>query len=128
MRPSANNQLELQVFGLNRHTWDVPFSEFVPLRKVIDSVYYSFTSTLTKQNQFATEILYLYAAGLIKISILLFFLRFTITSATRKYKIMAWGLIAFVVVYILVYTVVLFVSCTPLSAIWNQVDIVSCLR
>ena len=65
------------------------------------------------QIQFASEILYLWSSSLIKISILLFFLRFAVTPNTKTFKYIILFSMAFVSAYAVTFTIVMLNTCTP---------------
>ena len=67
------------------------------------------------------ETLYVITTGLTKISILLFYKRVTSTASL----IYVWAIrmsIIFVTAYAIAFIFVIFLSCEPISAFWNQMD------
>jgi hypothetical protein len=94
--------------GFDRHIWDVRPDLFVPERKVT----------------FASYLLWIAAGGLIKVSILLFYRRMNSRVVTRAFRIATWLNIILIAMYVVGFTLVLFLSCRPFTAFWDQFDLV----
>ena len=65
---------------------------------------------------------YVYAASLIKCSILLFYRRMGIRSLSRTFVLATKLCLATVILACIAYTLVIVLSCIPLSGFWNRVD------
>ncbi|KAF2439559.1 hypothetical protein P171DRAFT_325707, partial [Karstenula rhodostoma CBS 690.94] len=96
------------VYGFNKHVWDVEPHIFVIERKYV----------------LAIETTFCVASGLIKVSILLFYKRLGSRAVSKTYR---WSIkltIAFIVAYSVAFTLVPIFGCKPISAFWDQADIV----
>jgi hypothetical protein len=93
--------------GFDRHIWDVRPDLFVPERKA------TFTSYL----------LYIVAGGLVKVSILLFYRRMNSRVVTRTFRIATWINIILIAMYVVSFILVLFLTCEPFTAFWDQFDL-----
>ncbi|KAI9726795.1 MAG: hypothetical protein M1828_000651 [Chrysothrix sp. TS-e1954] len=98
--------LAQQLCGFNRHVWDIPVPQLPLSRKIV----------------FAIELQYVWATGLIKISILLFYNRLAAGILGQKFIWFVRILIAFVTGYIITFTFTLFFTTRPFNAFWNQVN------
>ncbi|XP_014551867.1 hypothetical protein COCVIDRAFT_30669 [Bipolaris victoriae FI3] len=99
--------LATEVYGFDRHMWDVKPNLYVPERKIVFAVY----------------LLYIIASGLIKISILLFYRRLDARCIPSSFRIATWISIVIIAVFITAFTIILFTACNPLAAFWYQFDI-----
>ncbi|EMD63770.1 hypothetical protein COCSADRAFT_144159 [Bipolaris sorokiniana ND90Pr] len=97
-----------EVYGFDRHMWDVTPNLYVPERKIVFAVY----------------LLYILAGGLIKISILLFYRRLDARCIPSTFRIATWLSIAIITIFITAFTIILFTACNPLAAFWYQFDAV----
>ncbi|CAI6342485.1 unnamed protein product [Periconia digitata] len=95
-------------YGFNRHIWDTRPHYFVIQRKLI----------------LAIETTFCIGAGLIKISILLFYRRLSSRAVSTPFKWTTWISIVFIAAYSLAFSLVPIFGCNPISAFWNQVNIV----
>ncbi|KAF2020201.1 hypothetical protein BU24DRAFT_477348 [Aaosphaeria arxii CBS 175.79] len=98
--------LVTEVYGFNKHVWDVDPRVFPTQRKYV----------------LVIEVVFCVASGLIKISILLFYRRLS-TNAVSKTLI--WSLrisIGFIASYSVAFTIVPIFICNPVSAFWDQVN------
>jgi hypothetical protein len=105
--PNLTNISATEHYNFNRHIWDVLPSLYVPERKVTFSLY----------------ILYIISGGMIKISILLFYRRLDSRNITRTFRIATWINVIGIAGFVVAFTLVLFFSCNPSSAFWDQFDI-----
>lgn len=94
--------------GFDRHIWDVEIDMYVPERKAALALY----------------LLWMAAGGLVKISILLFYRRMNARVVTQKFRIATWINIILIGLYVVSFTLVLFLACKPFSAFWDQFDFV----
>ncbi|EUC48156.1 hypothetical protein COCMIDRAFT_88217 [Bipolaris oryzae ATCC 44560] len=99
--------LATEVYGFDRHMWDVTPNLYIPERKIVFAVY----------------LLYIIASGLIKISILLFYRRLDARCIPSTFRIVTWISITIIAVFITAFTVILFTACNPLASFWYQFDI-----
>ncbi|KAK8849152.1 CFEM domain protein [Apiospora arundinis] len=68
-----------------------------------------------------SEPIYLFSLGIVKVAILLFYLRiFPSKSGHRRFRIFCWVLIAAISVYTVVHMLILIFQCWPVSHAWNQ--------
>lgn len=113
-----------QLYDFNRHTWDVPLPMFISQAKVRNNIAVVHGNILTKLRQvvFATEILYIVATGLIKLSILCFYRRLAANSITKTFVYLVWASMAFVIAYMVTFIFVIVFTCDPISAYWNQLN------
>ncbi|KAJ5025968.1 hypothetical protein J3E73DRAFT_412380 [Bipolaris maydis] len=96
-----------EVYGFDRHIWDVTPNLYVPERKIVFAVY----------------LLYVLAGGFIKISILLFYRRLDARCIPSTFRIATWINIAIIGIFITTFTIILFTACNPLAAFWYQFDV-----
>lgn len=90
-------------YGSGTHTWDVPFSDFVPL---------AFLAWLA-------EVLYLFSTGCTKCSVLFFYRRLTKGSYNKRWKYAIIMAIAITAAYSIGFIIVLITACSPTSAYWR---------
>ncbi|KAE8356196.1 hypothetical protein BDV28DRAFT_165378 [Aspergillus coremiiformis] len=98
--------LSSEVYGTSMHTWDNTLPNLLAQRQVA----------------LIMEILYVVGSGLVRISVLLFYRRIGSRSISRGFMIATWVSIGSLVGYILAFVGVLFASCQPLHAFWDQID------
>ncbi|KAK5130762.1 hypothetical protein LTR08_001707 [Meristemomyces frigidus] len=89
--------------GLGKDIWMVPF----------DSI------TFVLQTWYYDEIMYLIALALIKISLIMTYLRI---FPNKQFRTLAYVLIAAFTAYMIAYVVVTIVQCTPIPYAWTQWD------
>ncbi|PVI02442.1 hypothetical protein DM02DRAFT_492362, partial [Periconia macrospinosa] len=94
-------------FRFNRHVWDVEPHYYVKQRKLI----------------LAIETLFCIGAGLIKISILLFYRRLSSRAISNKFKWTTWFTIGFIAAYSIAFSLVPIFGCQPISAFWDQINV-----
>jgi hypothetical protein len=75
-----------------------------------------------RKAMFVMEIVYLWATGLTRVSILLFYRRLG-GSVSRAFKYTVYAAIASVVLYTIGFNIFAFTQCTPLHAYWNMGDV-----
>ncbi|KAF2737387.1 hypothetical protein EJ04DRAFT_561554 [Polyplosphaeria fusca] len=97
-----------EVYGFNKHVWDVDPKWFIPQRKAV----------------MAIECVFCIASGLIKISILLFYRRLSSRSISSGFRWATWITIGFIAAYSIAFTLVPLFACQPMSAFWDQLNIV----
>ncbi|KAF7593768.1 hypothetical protein BBP40_010944 [Aspergillus hancockii] len=93
-------------YGANLHTWDNTLPNLIAQRKVA----------------LAMEMLYVVGAGLVRISVLLFYRRMGFRSISRGFMATIWISVYSVVAYSVAFVAVIYVSCQPLNAFWNQIN------
>jgi rhodopsin domain-containing protein len=96
----------MRIWGYDRHIWDMTPALAVTSRKVA----------------IAIEVLYTVTAGLIKISILLFYRRLAEGSISKTFQ---WTIKACILFVTLATIIIAFCSifvCRPVSAYWNMMD------
>lgn len=94
-------------YGFNRHVWDNPPRNYIPQRKLV----------------MAIELLFVTSTGLIKLSVLLFYRRIVDRSISKRFIVINWISIGFVVAYIIAYVGLVFAACRPFSAFWDQLNL-----
>jgi hypothetical protein len=94
------------------HIWDVDLTLFTIQRKLILTI----------------EILFVLATGLIKISILLFFRRLGSRGVSKAFRVTTWIAIGFTVASTITFFISPLVGCRPLSAYWEQSDVVEIVK
>lgn len=97
--------IEVKDYKIDRHIWDIPLS----------------LATGNRLFVWCGEICYVAATGCVKISILLFYRRLSI-SFSRAFKIATWIGIGYNVLYMLVFFLNLLLQCHPLQSYWLQFD------
>lgn len=117
--------LAFRRYGFDRHVWDSSIPTLVQGRKVIwPSCVYIYVQLLTVvQITMALEALYMISTSTTKISILLFYRRLTDGTISRGFMIIVYAAITFVALYFVIFFIILFLSCRPIYAFWQQVDI-----
>ncbi|KAF2475582.1 uncharacterized protein BDR25DRAFT_279724, partial [Lindgomyces ingoldianus] len=100
--------LATEVYGFNKHVWDVNPALFVPQRKLI----------------MAIEVIFCVAVGLIKVSILLFYRRISSRAVSYCFRWATRITITFIVTYSIAFTLVPIFGCHPISAFWDQLNFV----
>lgn len=68
------------------------------------------------------------ASGLIKISILLFYRRLSSRVVSKPFRWVTWITIGFITGYTIALTIAPIVGCKPISAFWDQVDMIKKLQ
>jgi hypothetical protein len=96
--------LSTERYGSGTHTWDVPFSDFVPLAFM----------------GWCAEVTYLASTCFTKCSILLFYRRLTKGTYNMRWKYAIWIAITVTVVYSLAFIFLLIFSCSPTAAYWKS--------
>jgi hypothetical protein len=76
----------------------------------------------------AIECIFCVAAGLIKISILLFYRRLSSRVVSKAFRWTTWITIGFIIAYTIALTLAPILGCQPISAFWDQVDITKRLK
>jgi hypothetical protein len=102
--------------GFNRHLWD--FDAIKDNKKLVTARKYIL----------AVECIFCVAAGLIKISILLFYRRLSSRVVSKAFRCTTWITIGFIVAYTIALTLAPILGCQPVSAFWDQVDIIKRLK
>ncbi|KAF7627652.1 hypothetical protein AFLA_003029 [Aspergillus flavus NRRL3357] len=98
--------LSSEVYGANLHTWDNTLPKLIAQRQVA----------------LAMEMLYVLGSGLVRISVLLFYRRMGFRSISRGFMLTTWISIFSVVGYSVAFLAVIFGSCRPLHAYWDQIN------
>jgi hypothetical protein len=94
------------------HIWDVDLTLFTIQRKLILTI----------------EILFVLATGLVKVSILLFFRRLGSRGVSKTFRVITWVAIGFTVASTITFFISPLVGCRPLSAYWEQSDVVKIIQ
>ena len=97
--------VEVHEYKIDRHIWDIPPSLYSGNRLLV----------------WCGQICYVASAGLVKVSVLLFYRRLS-TSFSRGFKIATWIGIAYNVLYVLAFLIALLVECRPLNSYWLAFD------
>ncbi|KAF1816740.1 hypothetical protein P152DRAFT_135994 [Eremomyces bilateralis CBS 781.70] len=95
-----------RLYGFDRHVWDLKPGQGMQSRKMV----------------MALEVLYTPGTAIIKISILFFYRRMSAGSISKPFYYAVWASIIFVVLYMIVFTINIFVTCIPIHAFWHSVD------
>jgi hypothetical protein len=96
--------LSTERYGSGTHTWDVPFSQFVPLAFL----------------GWCAEVTYLASTCFTKCSILLFYRRLTKGTYNMRWKYAIWTAITITALYSLAFIFLLIFSCSPTAAYWKS--------
>lgn len=64
---------------------------------------------------FANEFLYIVAAGMVKLAILTFYQRFTLTGTSRLFRYVVWFSIGFITLHTIAFSVESFANCRPFN-------------
>jgi hypothetical protein len=83
---------------------------------------------MSRKYLLAIECIFCVAAGLLKVSILLFYRRLSSRAVSTAFRWTTWITIGFIVAYTIVLTVVPIFGCQPISAFWDQVDVLKRLQ
>jgi hypothetical protein len=102
--------------GFNRHVWD--FDAIKDNKKLVTA----------RKYVLAVECIFCVTAGLIKISILLFYRRLSSRAVSKTFRWTTWITIGFIVAYTIALTLAPILGCQPISAFWDQVDILKRLK
>ena len=97
-----------ELYGFNRHVWDIDPAYFTIQRKYI----------------LVIETTFCFASGLIKISILLFYRRLSSRAVSSTFRWATWITIGFIVAYSVAFILVPIFGCNPISAFWDQINVV----
>jgi hypothetical protein len=76
----------------------------------------------------AIECIFCVASGLMKVSILLFYRRLSARAVSNAFRWITWVTIGYIVAYTVVLTLVPIFGCRPVSAFWDQVDVLKRLQ
>jgi hypothetical protein len=76
-----------------------------------------------EQYAFIIEQLFLVSTTCTKLSVLLFYRRLVKGTYSHRFKVAVWIAIAFVIISWIVFTVLVIVTCTPMSGYWMQYDL-----
>ncbi|OGM50659.1 integral membrane protein [Aspergillus bombycis] len=98
--------LSSEVYGANLHTWDNTLPKLIAQRQVA----------------LAMETLYVVGSGLLRISVLLFYRRMGFRSVSQGFMLTTWVSIFSIIGYSIAFLAVIFGSCQPLHAFWDQID------
>ncbi|OJD31431.1 uncharacterized protein BKCO1_4800058 [Diplodia corticola] len=93
-------------YGVDRHAWEVTITQAVGIRIIT----------------WCIAVGYMLITSMVKISILMFYRRLSEGSVTKSWIWTVRAFIAFVILYAVVFTLMLFVDCRPLHAFWNKMD------
>jgi hypothetical protein len=96
------------VYSFNRHVWDVDPGYYVTQRKLV----------------LVIETVFCLSAGLVKISILLFYRRLSSRAISTTFRWITWITIGFITTYSVAFILVPIFGCNPISAFWDQVDVI----
>ncbi|TID18911.1 hypothetical protein E2P81_ATG05887 [Venturia nashicola] len=96
--------LSVYRYGFNKHIWDVPIEDWWKGGLVA----------------FIIESLFLWSTCLTKVSVLMFYRRLVQGTYSRKFKLALWAAIAFVIAYTVAFFVLIFTTCRPFVALWQQ--------
>ncbi|RII11554.1 hypothetical protein CUC08_Gglean005552 [Alternaria sp. MG1] len=102
--------------AFDRHIWDLDYL-FDP--EVI---------VIARKYVLATECIFCVATGLIKVSILLFYRRLSSRAVSKKFVWVTWASIIFIIAYSIALTLAPIFGCQPISAFWDQVNIIKVLQ
>lgn len=102
----------LDVYHFNKHVWDVQPPFYVIQRKYL----------------LAVETTFCVASGLIKVSIILFYKRLGSNAVSKPFQWVTRVTIAFIVAYSIAFTLVPIFGCQPISAFWDQSDVIKTLQ
>ncbi|KAI1856340.1 uncharacterized protein JN550_013826 [Neoarthrinium moseri] len=93
--------LATQLYGWNIHVWDLTFKEIVQGRKI----------------SIAGQTIFVFASGLVKLSILVSYLRIAVPGSL--FRQVTWATIGIVTVAIPVFLLLLWLQCIPSTSYWN---------
>lgn len=93
----------------------------------MDYIHDSSQVVLARKYLLAIECLFCVASGLIKISILLFYRRLSSRVVSKAFVYTTWISIGFIIAYSIALTLAPILGCQPISAFWDQVDILKVL-
>ncbi|KAJ8115165.1 hypothetical protein OPT61_g3127 [Boeremia exigua] len=102
--------------GFNRHLWDINLLA-EPHKMVVARKYI-----------LAILCIFCVASGLIKISILLFYRRLSSRVVSNSFRWATWITIGFIATSTIAFTLVPIFGCNPISAFWDQVDVLKLLK
>jgi hypothetical protein len=103
--------------GFGEHLWNLEDDRLLPiLRYCMSSIFASRTLTYLFTVYIARS-LYIAILGLIKASLILFYLEI---FTTRRFKTIGWVVFGYIVVNSLVMFLLTSLPCTPVSAFWNR--------
>ncbi|KAI4646261.1 uncharacterized protein J4E78_009182 [Alternaria triticimaculans] len=108
--PLATNQ------AFDRHIWDLNYL-FEP--EIIVNA---------RKYVLATECVFCVATGLVKVSILLFYRRLSARAVSNTFVWVTWATIGFIIAYTIALTLAPILGCQPISAFWDQVNIIKKLQ
>jgi hypothetical protein len=84
--------------------------------------------TIQRKLILTIEVLFVFTTGLIKCSILLFFRRLGARGVSKTFRIVTWIAIGFQVGSTIAFFISPFIGCRPLSAYWEQSDVLQILQ
>ena len=93
-------------YGADRHVWDVIPTLFVPL----------------SHTGWTAEIIFLFATGCTKVSVLLFYRRLVEGTYSRTWKYATIAAIVFTIMYCVAFVLSLVFTCNPVEAWWMSYD------
>jgi hypothetical protein len=102
--------------SISQHIWD--FDAFKDSKKLVNARKYIL----------ATECIFCVASGLIKISILLFYRRLASRVVSNAFRWTTWITIGYIVAYTIALTLAPILGCNPISAFWDQVNVLKRLQ
>jgi hypothetical protein len=94
-----------KVYDINRHVWDIPISK----------------ASGSRLNEWCSQWCYVTASCCVKISILLFYRRLSVTFS-KAFLIGTWVGIVFNLLYLVGFLLQLVIQCRPISAYWLAFD------
>ena len=117
-----------QEFGIGKHVWDVPIAKLAGGRLVrCPALAKSYRQRLNQlmcaafQVTWGTEWCYVLASSGVRISVLLFYRRLSV-SFTKTFRVATWIGIIYNACYAISFLLVIVLICSPTEAYWKELD------
>lgn len=118
--------IDAQQYGIDRHTYDVPFDQYVGAALVsrIPEIFHDLQSLthFVRQLGWVAQLLMLVSSGAIKVSVLLFYRRMVVDTLARRWKLAIYFALAFHALYLIGTVLTMLLVCQPLDAYWKSYD------
>ena len=108
--------------GLGNHLWDINLEVVPQLLLGCTYLHHSFAQahTITLPAVYIDENIYLLTIGLVKISILFFYLR---VFPKKSFRLLCWLMVAFCTANMLAFVLVTIFQCRPISFAWAKTSL-----
>lgn len=109
--------LAMTKIGFGEHLWNLEDGKLLPILRYCESTQVQSTRVLLTRSVYISCSTYVLVLGLIKVSILLFYLEI---FQTRRFKISAYIVLAYIIVNSIIIIFLTMFACAPVSSFWDR--------